>query len=496
MSTRRPSPGNPSLPLPQLIEGSLAYQGPINLNPATTINVFELPIQEIIVPDIKREFVQQSTVRQIAESISDIGQLYPILVTADNVLIAGLHRLEALRLLGCPIVRAAKLPISRSLAELVAIDENLFRRGITVLEQGELIVRRTELITELGLRAHIGQGRPPKAIKSTSPPDLSISYGENGEPQFALTSTRKTTKELALEHGISERVFQQRAQIIRNIPKDLRDTIRPTALADCRNELLRLAHIPNPDEQRRVVSKVLAGDAMGVQEARTMLSREARQQELQKVAPAVKKLPNTIQLVHGDFIELCEKYVPEGSLDLILTDPPYGKNFQDNWEPLLSLSHLLLKPGGFFVSLCGHVDLPEIFQSAHRNQLEFFWLMALLHKGTLKTVHARSVRAAMKPIVVFYRPPLRQPSHYFTDVIEGTGRDKSLHAWQQGVGEFRELLRIFSEPGDCVMDPFFGTGSVALACFEDARGFIGFEISKDLVEVARGRLNQLSAHDT
>ena len=147
------------------------------------------------------------------------------------------------------------------------------------------------------------------------------------------------------------------------------------------------------------------------------------------------------------------------------------------------------------MSMCGHVDLPEIFLSAHHNKLEFFWLMALLHKGAHKTVHARSVRAAMKPIVVFYRPPLRQPSQYFTDVIEGTGRDKSLHVWQQGVEEFRELLQIFSEPGDLVMDPFFGTGSVALACFEDARRFVGFEINQERVEVARGRLIQLSTQD-
>ena len=479
----------PSYPLPPVRR--LLLSPPADTTPPL-MNILEIPIEDIIIPDIKQGSVHPTTVQQIAESIGDIGQLHPILITPDNVLITGLQRLEALRLLGRPLVRAVILPISKSFAELVAIDENLFRRGISTLEQGELIVRRTELLDELGLRAHVGQGRPPAVIKGRIPASISTWYEGNGEPQNTLITGRKTTKELAQEHGISERVFQQRAQIVRNIPRDVRDAIRTTGLADCRNELLRLAKIQNPEEQRCVVSKVINGEAKGIREAQTILSRETRQQKFQKVARTVRKLPDTIQLIHGDFIEQCETYVPEGSLDLILTDPPYGRDFQDEWEPLLSLSHLLLKPGGFFVSMCGHVDLPEIFRSADRNKMEFFWLMALLHKGARKTVHARSVRAAMKPIVVFYRPPLTQPSQYFTDVIEGTGRDKSLHVWQQGMEEFRVLLQIFSEPGDLVMDPFFGTGSVPLACFEEARQFIGFEINKERVEVARGRLIQLS----
>jgi len=494
MSTR-PYEGQSSLPFPLLAEGSLSLQDSLDLIPVTNAGIYDIPLQDVIVPEIKQGNINPTIIRQIAESIETIGQLHPILMTPDNVLITGLQRLEALRLLGRPFVRAAILPVSTSFAELVAIDENLFRRGISTLEQGELIVRRTELLDELGLRAHVGQGRPPAVIKGRIPASISTWYEGNGEPQNTLITGRKTTKELAAEYGISERVFQQRAQIVRHIPKDVRDTIRTTALADCRNELLRLAQIQSPEEQRCVVRKVIAGEATGIREAQMILSRETRQQKFQKVARSVRKLPDTIQLIHGDFIEQCETYVPEGSLDLILTEPLYSRDFQDEWEPLLILSHLLLKPGGFFVSMCGHVDLPEIFRSADRNKLEFFWLLALIHKGARKTVHARSVRAAMKPIVAFYRPPLTQPSQYFTDIIEGTGRDKSLHVWQQGVEEFRELLQIFSNPGDCVMDPFFGTGSVALACFEDARRFIGFETNQERVEVARGRLIQISSQD-
>ena len=47
----------------------------------------------------------------------------------------------------------------------------------------------------------------------------------------------------------------------------------------------------------------------------------------------------------------------------------------------------------------------------------------------------------------------------------------------------------WSNPGDIILDPFMGSGTVALACIETGRNYIGFEISFEYIELANSRLN-------
>lgn len=52
----------------------------------------------------------------------------------------------------------------------------------------------------------------------------------------------------------------------------------------------------------------------------------------------------------------------------------------------------------------------------------------------------------------------------------------------------RRLIRIFTGPGDLVLDPFAGSGSALLAAAEEGRRALGLEISQDYVDLARSRL--------
>jgi len=481
-----------SFPLNARQGAPIPWRNPVDLIPATDIGVFDIPIRDVLIPERRKTAVNPVTTQRIAESIRTIGQLHPIFITPDNTLIAGLQRIAALRLLNQSTVRAVILPVSGAFAELIAIDENLFRNTITILEQGELILRRNDLLIELGLRAQVGQGRLKKGIVAPIPNPSNQGYEGEGEPGFALRPVRQTTREIACEHNLSERVLQQRAQIVRNIPQDIRDRIRPTNLADCRNELLSLARITDPKEQRSVVEKVLGGQASGIQTAQKMIVREGQKHTFQEQRAVIRRLPDTIKLISGDFIEFSETYLKEGTVDLFLTKAPRVQDFIDEWEPVLSLANSFLKPGGFFVSVCQQTDLPEIFFAAHRNHLEFFWLIGLIHSNAGKLIPARSVTPLMEPIVVLYRPPLRQPHTDFTDVIEKPRQNKSLPVWHQDTVVFSSLLRIFSAPGDLVIDPFLQTGSVACSCYQEMRKCIGFESDEKRVATARERLEQLS----
>ncbi len=54
-----------------------------------------------------------------------------------------------------------------------------------------------------------------------------------------------------------------------------------------------------------------------------------------------------------------------------------------------------------------------------------------------------------------------------------------------------EFLRLLTKPGDVVLDPFVGSGSTAIAAFQQRRNYIGFDISEEYCEVARERLRNI-----
>jgi len=98
------------------------------------------------------------------------------------------------------------------------------------------------------------------------------------------------------------------------------------------------------------------------------------------------------------------------------------------------------------------------------------------------------VMCGFKPILIFHKPPRMAPKRYFCDVILGTGREKSAHEWQQGEEELRQIFEPFTDPGDVVLDPFMGSGTVISMAHKMGRIGIGFDIDKDNVEIVKGRL--------
>jgi site-specific DNA-methyltransferase (adenine-specific) len=51
-----------------------------------------------------------------------------------------------------------------------------------------------------------------------------------------------------------------------------------------------------------------------------------------------------------------------------------------------------------------------------------------------------------------------------------------------------ELISLFTDPGDLILDPFMGSGTTGVACIKLGNRFIGVEIDEDYFEVACGRI--------
>jgi len=108
---------------------------------------------KVKVSDIKvnpgRRGTVEKDIEELAFSIEEIGLLNPITLTEDYTLIAGLHRLEAVKQLGWTEVECTITDLEGPSAELAELDENFARANLSPLELGELLVRRKEIYETL-----------------------------------------------------------------------------------------------------------------------------------------------------------------------------------------------------------------------------------------------------------------------------------------------------------------------------------------------------------
>lgn len=458
----------------------------------TETNEVEVPVDSIKQPrtTIERHF-DENKVAQLAESIRLVGLRHAITISEDNVLIAGRHRLAAVKRLGKKTIKAEILPVSGIIAELVSIDENLIHASLTFLEESEHLRRREEILAELGQRA------PPHAPRK----------GEDGKRVRDRAPLIKTTKVIAAEAGMSERSAQERLQVAKSIESTARNKIRDTPIADNKAELLRIAQLEDPADQNAVVDMVIRKECKTIKEAVSKLKRDEQRKEFSNLAADVKKLPDTIKLICQDFFDAegDDKFLKHNSIDVIITDPPYVDEWKENWAPFLGIAADVLKPGGFLICYVGHMRLPEFFAGLREtqinaesgsaisktNKLEFFWECSLDQSGSIKAVHARSVQCGHKPILIAYKPPMKQPYKYFNDLIRGSGRSKKHHDWEQSVEELIPLIDAFTKPGDTVLDPFGGACTTAVACKKTARKCICYDLFEENIKIGTKRVMDL-----
>ncbi|MFH0900537.1 MAG: DNA methyltransferase [Pseudomonadota bacterium] len=211
-------------------------------------------------------------------------------------------------------------------------------------------------------------------------------------------------------------------------------------------------------------------------------------------APETGNLPAVIEmqsarLYAGDFQNvLCE--VPDASVDLIFTDPPYIKAFLPQWSDLSALAARVLKPTGMLIAYSGQAYLPEVMGRLAEH-LQYWWLGAVFHGGASEIILAdypvRKVVNLCKPLLFYVRPGFQQ-ERVIHDAVQGEGSEKGSHAWQQGQAEAEFYIRRLCPEGGIVLDPCLGGGTTGVAAVGQGRQFIGCEIDPDVLQMARERI--------
>ncbi len=197
----------------------------------------------------------------------------------------------------------------------------------------------------------------------------------------------------------------------------------------------------------------------------------AREIEHRDTAQAVVDDGPGFDLRKGDFRSVLAD-LEDGSVDLILTDPPYGNDAVDLYRDLGALAARVLRPGGSLVTYVGQATLMECSNALGEN-LRYWWTLALLHDSGLQQLPGKWVQVRWKPLLWFVRNDRGGSRRYVDDVVHGSKPRKDLHEWAQGLDEVKPIIEQLTEPGALIVDPFAGSATFGHAANALGRHFIG-----------------------
>lgn len=242
------------------------------------------------------------------------------------------------------------------------------------------------------------------------------------------------------------------------------------------------------------------------------------------------------QIVLGDCIDGM-RALPDGSVDLIIADPPYNldKDFgvwkerekRDIWldwsKRWLNECNRLLKDGGsiFVYGIHNHICWIQchMYEIGLTYRRQIIWYYENGFAG-----YTKSLAAHYEPILWFSKGsrytyhPIREPyksvdrlkykvtkkGKVWTPHPEGrlagdvwqfptlAGRrfrdEKVDHPTQKPLSLSRRIVKHFSNPGELVLVPFAGSGTECLAALMEGRFYLGFEINPTYIEIANERI--------
>jgi site-specific DNA-methyltransferase (adenine-specific) len=192
------------------------------------------------------------------------------------------------------------------------------------------------------------------------------------------------------------------------------------------------------------------------------------------------------KLYHGDCLEIMPKLEP---VDLVLTDPPYSKEFNWVWAFLNKHSPKTIKENGHLVSLLGHNQVPIAISELSKT-MTYWWICGLENKRSNK-LFGKNVIIKFKPAIWFLKGKRKRENNgYFPfDFISAKNIEfkaaKEWHEWGQPETFFNNFIENLTVSYSEILDPFFGSGTTAIACERLNRRWIGI-----FTEEQNGRRNK------
>jgi len=405
----------------------------------------------------------------LKNSISEKGLHLPIIINQDNVILDGHNRLKICKELGIePKFEVKEFQDPLQEKEFV-VEINLKRRHLNSFQIAELEYKMEEIYKERAKRRSFSNLKNLKENMSTAPNDAIVLKEKEKEEKG------KVSEIIAKKTGLSPRTYERAKKIIEEGSEEVKEKLRTN---------------------KTTISKEY-----------DKIQRDRKRQELlfqlnhiQSDKNDSNSLENdNYKLIYGDFIEKSQKEIPDSSIDLIFTDPPYSEQYLYLYDHLARLAEGVLKPGGSLIFYAGHIVLDDVFTIFHEfslknnnSNLKYWWTFAVKHSGHHTKIHPRYVFAEWKPMLWYVKGNRINDlviSNPIGDYIESTPPLKIEHEWQQSPIEAQYVIRNLTIENQTVLDPMMGTGTTGLATLNLRRKFIGIEKNPETFKIAKLRIS-------
>ena len=182
----------------------------------------------------------------------------------------------------------------------------------------------------------------------------------------------------------------------------------------------------------------------------------------------------------------------DDSIDFIITDPPYPREYIALYGDLSKLAARVLKPCGSLIVMIGQSYLPEVINQLGQH-MTYYWVMPYLTPGGgAPLLYQKRVNTFWKPVLWYVKGEYK--GDYVGDVLKSPESDKRFHEWGQSLGGMMDIIGRFTNPGDLILDPFLGGGTTGAAAVTMARRFIGTDINAENIEISRTRIQEVFQH--
>ena len=238
-------------------------------------------------------------------------------------------------------------------------------------------------------------------------------------------------------------------------------------------------------------------------------------------------------LMHGDCLEWM-KEIPDGSVDMVLADPPYGTT-ACKWDTVIDLPLMweqlkrVIKPNGAIVMTASQPFTSALVMSnVAMFRHEWVWDKVNKYTGALQANKRRMRRHediivfSIKPLNV-YNKQFREGEPYSVKITGGHGefngnadidkvrkvintgqhnpcsvldikadnkKEAGLHPTQKPVALMEYLIRTYTDERDTVLDFTMGSGTTGVAAKNLGRKFIGIELDQGYFDIAVKRIGE------
>jgi len=236
------------------------------------------------------------------------------------------------------------------------------------------------------------------------------------------------------------------------------------------------------------------------------------------------------KIYNKDFAELFSD-IPDNSIDLLLTDPPYGTT-KNKWDIPINLdvfwkevervtkdnaAILIFSQVPYSAALIqsntknfryewiveknnatGFLNARRMPLKAHENVLVFYNKLPVYHpQMTHGKAHSRGGAGRQSKNYGSYSNTKRGTSnmYYPRDVLKVQWRpsfSRTYHPTQKPVSLCEYFIKTYTDEGATILDPFIGSGTTAAAAVNTNRNYIGGELSKEYYDIAIERMSNIA----